>query len=185
MSAVADSPWGISYSGGVSMSRIIVRFAGEIGSVHMSSNYVGPDVRRISAGLTSSFGVFLDCFFGDVSVGVRKRLRPVDVRWEEDGEEFFYYCFGCVVLSEDGDVSGRLLLDSQSEGTLSKGYLRSILIDGEDFGYSFIRYFGCIDDAVRVLDMVRGGDVAGARAFVCGLPDNAADWAYRDEREGR
>ena len=167
------------------MSWIIVRFACEIGSIHMSSNHVGPDVRRISAGLSSSFGMFLDCFFGDVSAGVRRRLRPVDVRWEEDGEEFFYYCFGCVVMSEDGNVSGGLLLDSQSEETLRKGYLRSILIDGEDFGYSFIRYFGCIDDAVRVLDMLRGGDSAGVRAFVGGLPDNAADWAYRDEREGR
>lgn len=167
------------------MSGIIVRFAGGIGSVHMSSSFAVPDVSRISAGLSGSFRVFLDCFFGDISVGVRRRLRPVDVRWEEDGEEFFYYCFGCVVMSEDGDVSGRLLLDSQSEGTLSKGYLRSILIDGEDFGYSFIRYFGCIDDAVRVLDMVCAGDYEGAREIVGRLPDNAADWAYRDEREGR
>ena len=184
------------------MSWIIVRFACEIGSIHMSSNHVGPDVRRISAGLSSSFGMFLDCFFGDVSAGVRRRLRPVDVRWEEDGEEFYLLRVGNAAgsflpavrdaaeelargIAEDGNVSGRLLLDSQSEETLRKGYLRSILIDGEDFGYSFIRYFGCIDDAVRVLDMLRGGDSAGVRAFVGGLPDNAADWAYRDEREGR
>lgn len=167
------------------MSVIIVRFAGEIGSVHMSSSFAVPDVRRISAGLFGSFSVFLDCFFGDVSDGVKRRLHPVDVRWDEDGEEFFYYCFGCAVLSEDGEVVGRLLLDSQSEGILRKGYLRSILIDGEDFGYSFIRYFGCIDDAVRVLDMVRAGDYEVARDIVGRLPDNAADWAYRDEREGR
>ena len=167
------------------MSLIIVRFAGAIVILHMSDNFVRLDVSEISAGLSRSYKEFLDCFFSDISEEARRRLVPVDARWEEDRNEFFYYSFGCVVLSEGEEVIGKLLLDCQQEPSLRKGYLRSIVIEGEDFGYYFTRYFGCIDDAVMVLDMLHKGEREEARKFVGGLPDTAAEWAFREERRGR